>query len=187
MNFSNIKAASVDLVVDDQLLTTELCAIPEDKWLSHTDPYTGHTWKTIWLTINNISNFTDFKKAKALPHSSWFWDETLHIPYIKSLVESLPINTIGMVRGFMLNGSLVMHVDSDKTTPTDLNKNLALTLASKMSIPMLMEGNVEVKEKYVLFNDSIPHGFPQSKDEQISIRIFGEFDYDKFKIGTVYE
>ena len=186
MNFSNIKAAAIDLTVNDQLLTDELCSIPESKWLSHVDPYTGHTWKTIWLTINNVDNFTDFKKSKALPHSSWFWDDTLDIPYIKSLVESLPINTIGMVRGFILNGPLVMHVDSDNTTPTDLNKNLALTIATKMPNPMLMDGKIEVGERYVLFNDSVLHGFPQSEDEQISIRIFGEFDYDKLNITKVY-
>jgi hypothetical protein len=46
---------------------------------------------------------------------------------------------------------------------------------------------VTIEEKYVLFNDSFPHGFPDGKGQQISIRVFGDFDYDKFKITKVYK
>jgi len=92
-----------------------------------------------------------------------------------------------MIRAFIITGPLNIHTDSDDTTPIDLNKNVGLTIATKMTGPMLMEGGVNVKEKYVFFNDSIPHGFPQGVGEQISIRIFGEFAYDEFSIGTVYE
>ena len=49
-----------------------------------------------------------------------------------------------------------------------------------------LEG-VEVKEKHVFFNYSVPHGFPQGVGEQISIRIFGDFVYDDFNLGTIYE
>ena len=146
----------------------------------------GDFWKSIFLNKNPTQVFEDFKTAKLIPHSDWVWDETIHIPYIRSLVESLPIKTIGMIRAFVLTGPLVVHVDSDDSTPTDLNKNLGLTIATKMTGPMWMEGDIEVKEKCVFFNDSIPHGFPHGVGEQISIRVFGEFEYDNFTLATIY-
>jgi hypothetical protein len=186
MDWLKIKAVSVNIDVNEELLEQELRGIPNDRW-DHCVNDEGDVWKSIFLNKNSTQVFEDFKTAKLIPHSAWEWDETLHIPYIKSLVESLPIKTIGMIRAFVLNGPLVMHVDSDVTTPTDLNKNVGLTIATKMSGPMLMKGDIEVKEKYVFFNDSISHGFPQAVGEQISIRLFGEFDYNEFSIGTIYE
>jgi hypothetical protein len=186
MDWLKIKAVAVNIDINEDLLEQELRNIPNDRW-DHCANKEGDGWKSIFLNKNSTQVFEDFKKAKCIPHSDWVWDETLNIPYIKSFIESLPIKTVGMIRAFILNGPLVFHVDSDETTPTDLNKNLGLTIATKMTGPMLMEGGIEVKEKCVLFNDAIPHGFPQGVGEQISIRIFGEFVYDEFSIGTVYE
>ena len=187
MNWSKIKAVAVNIDVDDDSLEKELRSIPYDRWDTQHLNEKGNGWKTVFLNKNSTKVFEDFKTAKLIPHSDWKWDETICIPYIKSLVEALPIKTIGMIRAFMLTGPLVVHVDSDSTTPKDLNKNLGLTIATKMTGPMWMEGGVEVKEKCVFFNDSIPHGFPQGIGEQISIRIFGEFNYDDFNLGTIYE
>jgi hypothetical protein len=186
MDWLKIKAVAVDIDVDEDLLEQELRSIPDDKW-DHCVNEEGDFWKSIFLNKNSTQVFKDFKTAKLIPHSDWVWDETIHIPYIRSLVESLPIKTIGMIRAFVLTGPLVTHVDSDDTTPVDLDKNLGLTIATKMSGPMWMEGGIEVKEKCVFFNDSVPHGFPQGVGEQISIRIFGEFEYDDFILGTTYE
>jgi hypothetical protein len=186
MNFTDIKAIAVDLNVNDELLTTELLTIPDEKWNTGNDQYSGHLWKNIFLTKNNHQEFQDFKSAKSIPHSSWYWDESLDIPYIKSLVESLPIVSIGMIRAFVLDGPLVMHIDSNENTPSDISYSMGLTIASKLESPMTMPG-VTIEEKYVLFNDSFPHGFPDGKGQQISIRVFGDFDYDKFKITKVYK
>lgn len=187
MDWLKMKAVSVNIDVDECSLENELRNIPIEQWNTEHLNEQGDGWRTIFLNKNSTQVFEDFKTAKLIPHSDWEWDESINIPYIRSLVESLPIKTIGMVRAFILTGPLVIHVDSDDTTPTDLNKNLGLTIATKMTGPMWMEGNIEVKEKCVLFNDSIPHGFPQGVGEQISIRIFGEFAYDDFNLGTIYE
>lgn len=186
MKFDNIKALAVDLDVNDNLLTQELLAIPNEKWNTGVDQYSGHLWKNIFLTKNDYQEFHDFKTAKSIPHSAWRWDEDLDIPYIKSLVESLPVKDIGMIRAFVLDGPLVMHVDSNDDTPEDISYKLGLTIASKLESPMIMSG-IQVKEKYVLFNDSVPHGFPEGVGQQISIRVFGDFDYDKFKVTRVYK
>ena len=119
MDFTDIKAIAVNIDVDDELLTKELLSIPDEKWNTGKDHYSGHFWQNIFLTKNDHQEFQDFKSAKSIPHSEWYWDKTLDIPYIKSLVESLPVNNIGMIRAFVLNGPLVMHVDSNENTPTD--------------------------------------------------------------------
>jgi hypothetical protein len=187
MDWLKIKAVAVDIAVNEELLEQELRGIPQDRWDTQHLNEIGNGWKTVFLNKNSTQVFEDFKTAKLIPHSDWVWDETIHIPYIRSLVESLPIKTIGMIRAFVLTGPLVVHVDSDDSTPTDLDKNLGLTIATKMTGPMWMEGGVEVKEKCVFFNDCIPHGFPHGVGEQISIRVFGEFAYDDFTLATIYD
>jgi hypothetical protein len=185
MDLTNIKALAVDIEVDDDQLTNELLSIPDEKWDKGKDQYSGSVWKSIFLTKNHHRKFRDFKTAKSIPHSDWAWDDELDIPYIKSLMKSLPVNSLGMVRAFILDGPLVMHVDSDENTPDDTSYNLGLTIASKLESPMIMPG-IEVEEKYVFFNDSFSHGFPEGKGRQISIRVFGDFNYDKFKVMRVY-
>lgn len=186
MNFNRVKAVAVEVDVDTTLLTSELLSIPEDKWASNTDQYSGHYWKNIFLTKNNVKEFTDFKTAKSIKHNEWFWDESLNIPYIRSLVESLPLNHIGMIRAFVLDGPLVMHVDSNDDTPDDMSYRFGLTIASEMNDPMML-GNELIYDKNLLFDDSIQHGFPKSSGRQISIRVFADFNYDDFKVTKVYE
>ena len=186
MNFFNIKAAAVELVVDENLLADELLAIPDEQWDSGYDQYSGCSWKSIFLRINNIKTFTDFKSAKGLDHNQWFWNDRFNIPYIKELVEALPMSNVGMIRGFILEGPFPMHTDTNNNTPTDLSFKLGLTIAARLDDPMILDG-VEVFEKNILFNDAVLHGFPNAKGKQISIRIFGDFDYDKFKVLKIYE
>lgn len=187
MDWNNIKAAAVKINVDDSRLTQELEAIPKELWDSGEDLTSNTSWNTIWIRTNSIAEFTDFKLAKGIDHSEWEWREDLTIPYIKSLVESLPIRTIGMIRAFILTGPLPIHIDSNESTPKALDYNLALTIASKLEVPMTMTAGTKVKEKTIFFNDSIPHGFPDAVGTQMSIRVFGDFEYDKFEVDTVYE
>ena len=187
MDWNNIKAAAVEINVDDSRLTQELEAIPKELWDSGEDLTSNTSWNTIWIRTNSIAEFTDFKLAKGIDHPEWEWREDLTIPYIKSLVESLPIRTIGMIRAFILTGPLPIHTDSNESTPKALDYNLALTIASKLEVPMTMTAGTKVKEKTIFFNDSIPHGFPDAVGTQMSIRVFGDFEYDKFEVDTVYE
>ena len=187
MDFSNVKAIAVNIDVDEDRLTQELESIPKTLWDSGIDSKSGTSWNTIWLTKNNIQEFADFKTAKMLSHTEWFWDDSLEIPYIKSLVESLPIKDIGMIRAFILDGPLPMHTDCDETTPNEMSYRMALTIASELEKPMSMEGDLSIKESNVFFDDSIPHGFPTASGKQISIRVFGDFDYHKFNVERIYQ
>ena len=186
MDFIKVKAAAVDITVNEDMLTNELMSIPEHKWSSNTDQYSDSQWKTMFLTKNNVQEFNDFKTAKNIKHSEWFWDNDLDIPYIRSLVESLPLTHVGMIRAFVLEGPLVMHTDCDHSTTDDVTYRFGLTIASKLEEPMLL-GNDRITEKNVVFDDSEFHGFPNATGKQISIRIFGDFDYTQFKITKLYE
>lgn len=186
MNFNNVKAIAVDIKVNTDLLTNELLSIPESKWSCNTDQYSGHYWKNIFLTKNNIKEFNDFKTAKSIKHNNWFWDDSLNIPYIRSLVESLPLNHIGMIRAFILDGPLVMHTDSNEKTPDDISYKFGLTIASELKDPMML-GNELIYDKNLLFDDSVKHGFPKSSGRQISLRIFADFNYNDFKVIKIYE
>ena len=61
MDFTNIKAAVVELTVDADLLTKELLSIPDDAWDTGYDKNSGCSWRSIFLRKNNIKDFTDFK------------------------------------------------------------------------------------------------------------------------------
>jgi hypothetical protein len=186
MDWTKIKAAAVDIDVDDNQMTQDLKNIPDELWDTGFDKTSETYWKTIWLTVNDVDVFKDFKTAKSIPHSDWRWDDRFEIPYIKNLVESLPVNTVGMIRAFILDGPLPMHIDSNDTTPDEITFKTALTIASQLELPMSME-DFEIPEKYIFFNDSISHGFPTATGTQVSIRVFGDFDYDAFTITKVYE
>lgn len=181
MDFNKIKAAAVDISINDSKLTNELLSIPEHLWDKGMDPHTGFNWKSIFLRINDKQTFNDFKTAKSIPHCAWDWDKRLSIPYIKEIVSALPITTVGMIRAFILDGPLAMHIDSNDTTPDELSFRLGLTIASRLDEPMILDG-FKLDDKYLLFDDGISHGFPNAKGTQISIRIFGDFEYEKFKV-----
>lgn len=186
MDFTKVKAAAINIDVNEDMLTNELMSIPEHKWSSNTDQYSDSRWKTVFLTKNNKQEFNDFKTAKTIKHSEWFWDNDLDIPYIKSLVKSLPLTHIGMIRAFVLEGPLVMHTDCDHTTTEDASYRFGLTIASRLEEPMLL-GKDSIQEKNLIFDDSVPHGFPSATGKQISIRVFGDFDYNQFNITKIYE
>jgi hypothetical protein len=180
----NYIAAEFDFDFDHKRMADELLAIPEDKWLvSSRDNF---TYKSLFITINNKQVYNDFKSAKTIPHTAWSWDHTLDIPYTRSVVELLPATVFGIVRVMWTNGPLPMHVDTDDITPSELNYQLGVTLAPILHEPMQMKDDVFVHGKTVLFNDSILHGFPTATTDQLGVRIFGDFNYDEFKITKVY-
>ena len=177
-------AAEFKFEFDHQRMAEELLAIPHDYWLvSQRDDY---TYRSVFLTKNNSTVFTDFKTAKSIDHAEWSWDDKFNIPYTRSVVGLLPVSVLGMVRAMWTNGPLPIHVDVDATTPNDKSYSMAVTLAPILKEPMTMIENIFVTGQSVLFDDSIPHGFPNATTDQLGIRIFGDYDYDKFRILRSY-
>jgi hypothetical protein len=180
----NYIAAEFDFDFDHKRMASELLAIPEDKWVvSSRDNF---TYKSLFITVNSNQVYNDFKSAKVIPHNAWSWDYTLDIPYTRSVVESLPSSTFGIVRVMWTNGPLPLHVDSNESTPSDITYKMGVTLAPVLHEPMTMCTDISVSGKTVLFDDSMPHGFPTATTDQLGVRIFGEFDYEKFRILRTY-
>jgi hypothetical protein len=180
----NYIAAEFDFDFDHKKMEEELLAIPTDRWLiSERDDF---LYKSLFLTKNKNKVFTDFKTAKSLLHNEWDWDDTLNIPYTRAVVERLPCTVFGIIRAMWTNGPLPMHIDTNSLTPEDLTYKLGVTLAPVLHEPMTMLKNTLVSGKTVLFDDSVPHGFPNATTDQLGVRIFGEFDYDKFRILRTY-
>lgn len=177
-------AAEFEFEFDHAKMTEELLAIPIDKWLvSKRDDF---LYKSIFLTLVDNQIFTDFKSAKLVPHDKWYWDDTLDIPYTRSVVEMLPAKQFGIIRVMWTNGTLPMHVDTNDSTPDNITYKLGVTLAPILHEPMTMITDTLVYGKTILFNDSYAHGFPNATTDQLGVRIFGEFDYDKFRILKSY-
>ncbi len=189
MEYNKYIAIELELNIDYNKLELELMSIADEKWQYDTDPLDPDSiWKSMFLTRNNTKVFNGFAAAKTIPHSDWFWDDSLNIPYTRQLISQLPIRTLGMVRLMWTNGVLPLHVDICETSPSDLTYKLGLTIAPLLSQPMIMINNTKIFGKTVLFNDSIPHGFPTMAGIQLGIRIFGDFDYQQFnnKIVAAY-
>jgi hypothetical protein len=180
----NYIAAEFQLDFDHARMEKELLEIPETEWLISTR--NDHQYKSLFLTVNNYQVFTDFKSAKTIKHSDWKWNPLLNIPYTKSVVDLLPKTQLGMVRAMWTNGPLPMHVDSNDATPNDLTYLFGITLAPVLHEPMTMLEDTLVYGKAVIFDDSKPHGFPKAKTNQLGIRIFGDFLYEKFRILRTY-
>jgi hypothetical protein len=180
----NYIAVEFEFEFDHKKMEEELLAIPADRWLiSERDNF---LYKSLFLTKNHSNVFTDFKTAKSITHKEWFWDNSLDIPYTRSVVEQLPCTVFGIVRVMWTNGPLPMHVDTNKSTPDDPTYRLGVTLAPVLHEPMTMSKHTVIHGKTVIFDDSIPHGFPNATTDQLGVRIFGEFDYDKFRILRTY-
>jgi hypothetical protein len=177
-------AAEFEFDFDPSIMEEELLAIPESEWLMSVN--NGYQYKSLFLTVNDYQVFTDFKTAKTIKHSDWRWNPSLNIPYTKSIVDLLPKKQLGMVRAMWTNGPLPMHVDSNDTTPDDLTYSFGITLAPVLHEPMTMLKDTLVYGKAVIFDDSKPHGFPEAKTNQLGIRIFGDFLYEKFRILRTY-
>ena len=181
----NYIAAEFELEFDHSRMEQELLGIPSSNWLYR--KYNEHHYKSLFLTINDYQVFTDFKSAKTLKHSDWRWDPSLDIPYTKSVIESLPNSELGMVRAMWTDGPLPMHIDFDKTTQKDITYSMGVTIAPILHEPMTMIKDILVFGNTILFDDSKLHGFPQATTSQLGVRIFANFNYDKFKITKVYK
>ena len=188
MDYSKVIAIEVDIDIDYGILRQEFISIVDSQWNHHSSYLSGYnhvTYKSLFLTKNDFGVFDDFKIAKTIPHSEWYWDDDINMPYTKKVINSLPAKAIGIVRIMVTNGILPLHTDCNSTTPTDYTYSLGLSI-SPVHSDKLQIGSTFIPYKALFFNDSIPHGFLSSSDIQMSIRIFGDFEYDKFNIKRIH-
>lgn len=149
-----------------------------------------------YLTKHCETERLSYSVTKNLSSEGWGWREELNIPYTKRYIESLPYKKIGLVRVFVFKDTfLPVHKDygfsESKGHSEEYDKCFGLSLIpSTGNVPMKIWSTklnkvVEVSGNAMLFNDSVWHAVPKTTGYRITIRVFGEVDYDSFAGNVV--
>lgn len=141
---------------------------------------------------NNNNKVSRFDVTKKLSVTGWQWRNEIieNTPYLKSCIESLPYKHIGCIRVFITeNTFFATHRDygwgEDKLS-TDYDSCFGLSIIPDTGgVPMKIysfdtRAVHEVDGNAMLFNDSAWHGVGMVNGIRITIRIFGEIDYQEF-------
>jgi hypothetical protein len=128
--------------------------------------------------------------SKGLSHRSWYWRPELRerIGYTIECIESLPYRTIGVVRTFVCEDTFMpTHRDVQPAADGSYDKSKAIGISlvpATGGVGMLIWNAAarrveEVRANCLVFDDSVWHGVPMTKGLRITIRIFGELDFDR--------
>jgi hypothetical protein len=183
MDYTTILAVEINLDIDYDKIAHEILSVPDSYWIPSV--YDGFQWKSLLLTKNSKAPFRDFKSAKLIGHSEWHWDYNIPTPYTRSILDSLPVDNIGIVRVMLTDGYLPLHTDCDTNTPDDKSYYIGLSLFPVLNDPLTV-ANKKLKCRSMLFNDKLAHGYPESISKNLTIRIFGDFDYSNFEIVKIH-
>jgi hypothetical protein len=151
--------------------------------------------RTIYLRNSRDSDVVSeprYAITKRLGHDTWFWRPELapRIPYTIQCIESLPYARIGMIRAFISEDTF-MPTHRDMAPGPGHRKPYAKRHAVGISlipatggVGMLIwnerEGSVlELQGHCLLFDDSRWHGVPMTRGMRITLRIFGEIDFER--------
>jgi hypothetical protein len=197
-SYKNLIGANIILDIDYNRMLNELLALIENnkskiKTVVGLDGGRGDSILLRTTTEHDSHNFWDCKMADI---NSWSWDESLDIPYTRSVISSLPISPVGMV--IMNNATKISRVNEhvDWNDLTDYEHTLGLTIRLCPSVDALNPFGVWVEklQKFMpligqafLLNDSNIHyvmpptGDPSTWEDQMFVKILGKFDYSWFE------
>lgn len=190
MNYNNTIVAAVNLDIDYARMTTELFAaidpkkchtfiLPLDETV--TEEVTG--W-SIPLRKSPQRAGGYFTEAREADYNSWTWDDTINVPYTRSVIESLPFTTLGPCGVAFLPGQIVEHTDWPDAT--DYKHALALSIipnTAGVGCTVWIEGKQEfvtVTGNAMLLNDGYTHKVAQGEGTRITMRVYGDIDYSWF-------
>lgn len=187
----NILAAALNLDIDYSLMAKELF---DAKSSSKCIPFSyltdnkkdSVTAYSLFLRISKEPTAYSYRGAKSADASTWCWDESLNIPYTRSIIDSLPISPLGTVRVvYFPNIPCMKHTDWDD--PTDTDRTLGLSIIPSTGDTHCnvwsetLQRDVSVPGNAMLLNDSIPHWVPTANGTRITMRVFGKIDYKWFE------
>lgn len=141
---------------------------------------------------DNDKKISRFDTTKNLSIEGWRWRQEIveKTPYLKACIENLPYSHIGCVRIFITeNTFFATHRDygwGKEELSKDYNACFGLSIIPDTGgVPMKIYSfdTRTVHEVYgnaMLFNDSAWHGVSMVDGIRITIRVFGEIDYQKF-------
>lgn len=138
-----------------------------------------------------------FNRTKYLNHQNWHWRNSLKdkIPYTINCIEKLPFTKIGLIRVFITENTFFpTHFDYEQFRDTenttgqdDLTKTLGISLIPRTgNVPLKIWSKTDQTVKQVpghamIFKDSEPHGVPYTPELRITIRIFGNINFNNLK------
>ncbi len=148
-------------------------------------------------TVNDVLRDPRFSVNKNLPHESWLWRPELseRIAYTIAAVESLPYRHIGLVRAFVCQDTFMpTHRDTlpDAGGRYDVERALGISLIpSTGNVGMLIWDQArnrvhELAGHCLMFDDSKWHGVPMTRGTRITLRIFGELDFERVQQHFVH-
>ena len=139
-------------------------------------------------TENDVTRDSRFSVTKTLSHESWYWRPELkeRIGYTVECIESLPYRTLGLIRVFVCEDTFMpTHRDTVPAEGYDRTKAIGVSLVPATGgVGMLIWDDVaravrDVKGNCLLFDDSKWHGVPMTRGARITLRIFGNLDFDR--------
>jgi hypothetical protein len=142
--------------------------------------------------LDNVNNIKRFDYTKTLPTDKWVWIDHFKtsLPYTIECIENLPYKHIGCIRVFITeNTFFATHRDygwGRNNLSKDYDRCFGLSIIPDTGgVPMKIQSfkNNNVYDIYgnaMLFNDSAWHGVPYVSGLRITIRIFGEINYQSF-------
>jgi len=191
-------AAGLNLDIDYEKMSAELLALQSRATaFSYKTDESKETVTAYSLFLRKSSEPTaySYRGAKSADFSSWSWDETLDMPYTRSVIESMPYTKLGTVRiVYFPNIPCMEHTDWDNADDTTHTLGLSIIPSTGNTHCNVWsekkQGYVSIPGNAMLLNDSIPHWVPKSEGTRITMRIFGDIDYswfkDKIDYGSYY-
>jgi hypothetical protein len=188
--YNNILAAALNLEIDYPRMAAELIKVMSHKkcikFSYPTDEKTEATAYSIFLRNCPVQpTEVSFRTAKAVSYDEWTWDYDLDIPYTRIVVGCLPFIKLGTVRVvFFPDVPCIAHTDWDDAS--DHKHTLGLSLIPDTANTCCnvwsdkLQKYVEIPGNAMLLNDSITHFVPLGSGTRITMRIFGEIDYNYF-------
>jgi hypothetical protein len=190
-NVTNLIAAAVNLDIDYQRMTQEMLTAMNNprctkfKFAEKVPGAQSYEGYSLFLRESSETSAYGYRDVKAASFDTWKWAEDLDIPYTRTVIDALPFNPLGTARIiYFPDVPCIKHTDWDD--PTDIKHTLGLSI-----IPSTGNTHCEVWSENLgkslpvyghamLLNDSIPHWVPKANGIRMTIRLFGEIDYDWF-------
>jgi hypothetical protein len=195
-NINSILAASVRLDIDYSQMTVELLrcmnharSVQFSYVNDDSTPCVAHS-----LFLRESAGLTEysFRGVKSASMDSWSWDESIDIPYTKSVIDNLPFKPLGPVRVvYFPDIPCMTHTDWDD--PLDTKHTLGLSIIPSTGKTHCnvwsekLQRDVSIHGHAMLLNDSVPHWVPKATGTRITMRVFGEIDYDWFSDKIDYD
>jgi len=181
-------AAALNLDIDYPRMAAELLPLMKHaKCIPFSYPSEGVevTAYSLFLRVSPQDTDYSYRGAKSADFSSWTWDYDLQASYTRTIIGSMPFKSLGTVRVvYFPDIPCVEHTDWDD--PTDVKHTLGLsiipnTAGTHCNVWYEKENRyISIPGNAMLLNDSIRHNVPAGVGTRITMRVFGEIDYDWF-------